>query len=426
MNLDLHVINQGIAIDDGVSSDRKRENAQMLDRGIALIREANMGKGSAIVSEAFHTGLGNLNFRRYSAKGMDKAIASFYDPHVTPFLMFHNDYQKAVGTNVLSQYFKRKVETPTGLADGYGKVVTFINKDAVFEDEPVVRLLQDKRISSLSIGSRINRDNVLCSICHKPIFGDECEHEPGKMYDEQICLMDIYSPLFREYSGVYSPADIYAMVSQIAAVDEAGKPRENVQTIVDNVHGLWTVSVYENVTDKFYSADSGIQNAVTELRSADSTVTVKLVDALLVAHKETLIAKDELIAILKSGNQPAESPVSADGEKNDPVENTDTENSTEESQGEGEPEPAESQNQDSAGTEPAPETSSNTENNTEDTGEPETTEKPSQPSAPENNETKSNQNTADGVQGDLFDTMTQYRKSIQTRFAPPTVPRKIK
>lgn len=268
----LSIVNYGAGINVKVPDYAKREDGDLLKIAREIMTTQGYAKGGLLISEVMHTGLTNFNKRHYMDKGMDKAVMSFFDPHVTPFLMHHNDGSGgffaegdpnviSVGTNLYAKFFKRKVETATGAASGYVKVATFVHQDKKVGDLNALDALQSRQLLTLSIGAKIASKDYICSICKNPRRSSECTHELGEMYDGVECVVEIYNPFFREYSALYNPADVNAIIRRVEVDDAEGGKIEREE--IDQTPGGWNISLYEVSSNKTFSL-GGVDHTTRE------------------------------------------------------------------------------------------------------------------------------------------------------------------
>jgi len=252
----LSIVNYGLDPGAEVPKYAKKEDDELIAIATEIIKKHDFGPGAVVVSEVFHTGLKNSNHRKYMEKGMDKAVMSFFQPHLTPFLMHHemgggslfssgDSTLLSVGSNIFSRYSRRATETPSGLSTGYGKVATFIPNDAMIGGQNAIDALRSRRLLTVSLGARVADNDYRCSICGKSMYDEECGHTPGKDYDGAICMAEVYNPLFREYSVVYNPSDIYAAVRRMDVMEGEGAPDK--YQVIDQEPSLGYLHVYEEV-----------------------------------------------------------------------------------------------------------------------------------------------------------------------------------
>jgi len=283
----LSIVNYGFNIKSKLDAECQKEDDNMIAAARSIVKKHNFGKGAVMITEAYHTDLINSNNYIYTSDSMDKHIKSFYDPFNTPFQCFHNDYGKAIGTNLGAKFIRKPIQLNRGVASGYGKLATFIPENSTFEDEPALDLIQSRRFMAVSIGSKSSRTNMICTICGKSIF--ECDHMPGKVYDEAKCGIKITSPLFTECSMAGgNPADIDAMVRRMDCFDTAGV--QTMESIVDMINDPWGVSIYDNaITDQFQGVD--VPNKITDTEGAEAMPNKSIVE--IISSYETRIANME-------------------------------------------------------------------------------------------------------------------------------------
>lgn len=260
----LSILNYGSGADVTVPKHAKREDEELIASASNIVKERNFGRGGIVVAEVMHTDLPNFNNRRYRTKGLDEAVTTFYYPHFTPFLMHHETGGGgpfgggdanliSVGTNLFSRFYRKKTETATGTASGYVKVATFVRENQMIGDNYALDALQARQLMGLSIGARVHDENYRCSICNKSLYDEECDHSPGKEYEGKRCYADVYSPMFREYSAVYTPADINALVRRVEVSDAEGGVVE--EHLMDQCYGNASIAIYETVGNIYPSAD---------------------------------------------------------------------------------------------------------------------------------------------------------------------------
>ena len=275
----LSIVNYGTSINPDVPKYAKMEDNALIKIASGIIEEKNMPKGAIIVSEVMHTDLVNFNNRSYVQKGLPEAVKSFYFPHYTPFLMHHemgggfmggNPDLVSVGTNLIAQMYRRKVETPTGVASGYVKVATFVPETSMVGNQNAIDALQSRQLMTLSIGSRVSDEDYRCSICNKSLYDEECDHSPGREYDGEKCHAKVYNPLFREYSAVYNPSDINAVVRRMDVMEGEGYI-EGEEHQVDKNYGGY-VAIYDTMNRVYPSVDIG---ALTRGESSDTDTPSK-------------------------------------------------------------------------------------------------------------------------------------------------------
>lgn len=251
----LSIVNYGLDPNSEVPKYAKKEDDELINMATGLVQDLNFGTGAIIVSEAFHTGLKNSNHRKYMEKGMQDSILTFYKPHLTPFLMHHesgggmmggNPELLSVGSNILSKYVRRAMETPLGVATGYGKVVTFIPSDSYVGGQRSIDALRSRRLLTLSIGARVNDKDYRCSICGLSLYDEECEHSAGTEYEGKMCMAEVYNPLFREYSAVYNPADVYAAVRRMDVLEGEGSNIDK-HHVIDQEPGPGYLHIYDAI-----------------------------------------------------------------------------------------------------------------------------------------------------------------------------------
>ena len=260
----LSIVNYGTHINPSVPKYAKMEDNALIKLASEIIEDKNMPKGAVIISEVMHTDLVNFNNRAYVQKGLPDAVKSFYFPHYTPFLMHHemgggllggDPNLISVGVNLMAQMYKRKVETPTGIASGYVKVATFIPEVSVVGGQSAIDALQSRQLMTLSIGSRVSDEDYRCSICGHSLYSEECEHVTGKEYDGSKCYAKVYNPLFREYSAVYNPSDINAVVRRMDVM-EGESYIDGEEHHVDQNYGGY-VAIYDTMSGVYPSVDMG-------------------------------------------------------------------------------------------------------------------------------------------------------------------------
>ncbi len=321
----LSIVNYGVGVNRDVPAEIKRENELLMAQAKGIVESLQMGQGAVIISEVMHTELPNLNKRVYKAKGMSKAAESFHTPHFTPFLMHHEDgfmngSVVSVGTSVLAKYISRSVDTYTGKADGYIKVATFIPSNVmVGPSRSAIEAIQSRSFLTLSIGSRVDAKNQRCSICGATRADDEqCEHTPGRTYGKVVCYTEMYSPFFREYSAVYDPSDINAMISQMDVLERQGGAVEE-EHVIDQIGGGWNLALFE-IGKKLYPSvpvpstesveetdNTAAQESVTDSQAqspeendmpASENATLEALTALIEKFEANIAVKDKLIAKL--------------------------------------------------------------------------------------------------------------------------------
>jgi hypothetical protein len=272
----LSIINYGTGVNVDIPAYAKREDDALMKSARDIVEAQNMGMGGIIVSEVMHTDLANLNNRIYVQKGLVEAVKTFYQPHYTPFLMHHNSggglfssgdpSLVSVGTSILSKMIRRKVETATGIASGYVKVATFVPETSMIGNQKALDTLQSRQVMTLSIGSRINDEDYKCSICENSLYSDDCEHTVGQTYEKEKCYAMVHNPLFREYSAVYTPADINALVRRMDIMEGEGFVAGE-EHIVDKNYGGY-LSIYEVAGTVYPSVVAG--NVSQEVDNGDS------------------------------------------------------------------------------------------------------------------------------------------------------------
>jgi hypothetical protein len=304
----LSIFNYGLDPNATVPKYAKNEDDKLVSIAESIIEKHSFGRGAVIVSETFHTGLINFNNRKYMEKGMENSIMSFYNPHITPFLMHHetggggffgggNPNLISVGSNLFASYIKRKLDTPTGPATGYGKVVTFIPEGAEVDGQSAIGALRSRRLLSLSIGSRVSDKDYRCSICGESRYSEECTHTLGEVYEGKICCVEVYNPLFREYSAVYTPSDINAIVRRVD-VNE-GEGSEDPHMEVDQNPSMGYINIYEGIGRKVFPSTELNKGGDDMVNSKDTKGDVSVkdsIDALIVKYEKTVEAKDMVIA----------------------------------------------------------------------------------------------------------------------------------
>jgi hypothetical protein len=262
----LSIVNYGTSINPEVPKYAKMEDNALIKVASGIIEEKNMPKGAIVVSEVMHTDLVNFNNRSYVQKGLPEAVKSFYYPHFTPFLMHHEmgggglfgggkPDLISVGTNLMAQMYRRKIETPTGIASGYVKVATFVPETSMVGNQNAIDALQSRQLMTLSIGSRVSDEDYRCSICNKSLYDEECDHSLGKEYEGEKCHAKVYNPLFREYSAVYNPSDINAVVRRMDVMEGEGYI-EGEEHQVDKNYGGY-VAIYDTMNGVFPSVNMG-------------------------------------------------------------------------------------------------------------------------------------------------------------------------
>lgn len=354
----LSIVNYGTSAKVQVPSYAKREDDAILAIAKDIVVNQGMGKGAMIVSEVMHTGLRNQNFREYAAKGMDVACRTFYEPHFTPFLMHHemggggllgggDPKLVSVGTNLIAQFTKKTVETPVGTANGYVKVGTFISEASKIGDLRAIDAIQARQLMTLSIGARVSDEDYTCSVCGLSRYDDECEHTLGKEYDGKICFVNVRNPFFREYSAVYNPSDINAVIRRMD-VEESANGRPVEEHCVDMLQVPSQLNIYEVSGSKVYPSaaiptketDMSKPNQTTEtapepqstesadvtkpyqdkIQALESTIkdlegTIKTKDAtiavLSLSLKEKIDALNALIATTEENDEEEETPPAA-------------------------------------------------------------------------------------------------------------------
>jgi hypothetical protein len=254
----LSILNYGFDLGSEVPKYAVKEDDDLLKLAEGIVTKQSFGRGALIISEVMHTGLTNFNNRKYMEKGMDNSVVSFYHPHPTPFLMHHDsggDFGPpvvAVGTNITASFIKRRVETATGSASGYVKVATFVPEAAVVGGQNAIELLKSRRLFSLSIGARVADENYICSICGKSLYDSECDHISGRLYDGKKCEAHVYNPLFREYSAVYNPSDINALVRRMDVLEGENTDEDKI-LVVDSYIPSGYAHIYENLGKSVHS-----------------------------------------------------------------------------------------------------------------------------------------------------------------------------
>jgi len=315
----LSIVNYGTSAKVEVPSFARKEDEAILAAVREIATSQNMGKGAAIVSEVLHTDLRNQNWRSYAKKGMDEACKTFYFPHFTPFLMHHemggggllgggDPSLISVGTNVFAQYSKKMVETPVGVATGYVKVGTFIGENAKVGDTLAIDAIQSRRLMTLSIGARVADEDYRCSVCGLSRYDEECSHDLGKEYEGKLCYVDVRNPFFREYSAVYNPSDINAVIRRMDVEESAnGKPAE--EHCIDMLQVPSHLNIYEISGSKVYPS-AAIPSKENTMGNKNTTTTPETTapDAnaeLIKGYEETIKAleltikqKDETITVL--------------------------------------------------------------------------------------------------------------------------------
>lgn len=230
----LSIVNYPSNLSQKMRTTVTAEDDSILASAREIAEKMNLGRGAMIVSEVLHTDLTNLNNRSYKKKGMEEAVKSFVSPYPTPFIMHHDmggggmfgggdPKLLSIGTNIVANYYARRTETANGLASGYVKVGTFIPEVAKIGETRAIDAIQSRLLFALSIGASITEANYRCSICGKPLYTEECEHYPGKLYEGVKCVAEVYSPVFKEYSAVYSPSDVVAAIKRMD-LSEASNP----------------------------------------------------------------------------------------------------------------------------------------------------------------------------------------------------------
>jgi len=300
----LSIFNYGLDPNATVPRAAKAEDDKLVSLAEEVIEKHNFGKGAVVVSEAFHTGLPNFNKRIYMEKGMKEAVSTFYTPHITPFLMHHemgggsflsdgNPTLISVGSNLFAAYYRKKTETATGLASGYGKVATFVPETSKVGEQSAIDALQSRRLLTVSIGAKVNDSDYRCSICGLSRYDSECAHTLGEEYDSEICYAEVYNPLFREYSVVYNPSDINAIIRRVDVME--GEDKNDQRQEIDQNPAMGYINIYDSVGKRFYPSASTSTKEGGDMMCYTKP-TASEIDKLLVQYQETIKAKDAIIA----------------------------------------------------------------------------------------------------------------------------------
>jgi len=302
----LSIFNYGLDPNASVPKHAKAEDDKLVAMAEEIIEKHSFGRGAVIISEAFHTGLMNFNKRKYMEQNMDKSIMSFYSPHVTPFLMHHemgdggmfgggNPSLISVGSNLLSAYTKKKTETATGIASGYGKIATFVPEESMVGTQKAIDALRSRRLLSLSIGAKVNDNDYRCSICGKSRYDEECSHTLGEVYEGEICCVEVYNPLFREYSAVYNPSDINAIVRRVEVNEGEGSTADNRQEVDQNPN-IGYINIYDSIGKKIFPSTQPREGGKDMKDNIPKDAAPDSISSLILKYENVIHEKDAIIA----------------------------------------------------------------------------------------------------------------------------------
>lgn len=334
MTVKLSILNYGYKLNGDIDSKAKSEDDHIIKIASPIVKNNDFGKGALIVSEVLHTDIVNNNFRYFPSTKMADNIKTYYDPTPTPFLMFHDSLSKPAGSNIYSKYFKRRVETLHGDASGLAKVATFIPDTAVFDEEKVIDLIAQRRILALSQGSRSSRDSVICSICNSSIY--ECDHYPGRKYDDKLCYMIYPSPLFREYSACMGDqANLNAMIRRMDVYDNETDGTDIIDELDMKLEPM-NIQIYEDI-NKIQVAPGFDQSSQDNNTNGENIMDAELISSYEARIKTLTDSNTALTSALTNANaeinrltlQISDSNTSSE-ENNDNIEDTDTNGSSEE------------------------------------------------------------------------------------------------
>lgn len=114
--------------------------------------------------------------------------------------------------DVANQYFiqdNSRLDDPDYEGLGYVEVVALIS------DADAIQKVLDGRYLTGSVGASTNQ--AICSVCKQDWAGDDgqCEHRPGKVYDDARCVLIAGDLNYEEYSFVNKPADRHSRVIEV-------------------------------------------------------------------------------------------------------------------------------------------------------------------------------------------------------------------
>lgn len=113
--------------------------------------------------------------------------------------------------DVANQYFiqdSNRLEDPDYEGLGYIELVALIS------DSDAIQKILDGRYLTGSVGASTNQ--AVCSVCRQDWAEEgQCDHKPGKVYDDTRCVLIAGDLNYEEYSFVNKPADRHSKVIEV-------------------------------------------------------------------------------------------------------------------------------------------------------------------------------------------------------------------
>lgn len=280
-------------------------------------------KGLVVANDGSHSGYVNSNFRKYSDKSFKQNASTFYDPFPAPVLKHHDmfsDPSDAVGRVYDAVYQPGEWTYPDGQkASGLLKVGFFIP-----DGEEADKITNHINITT-SIGFRSS--SARCSICgydwrtntKAKKDAEDCNHEPGMVYDQKLCYLETDIARFREVSLVTSPADMLSFLKAYArankdSIDQGMDVRDVVDAeystdlplnyIFKDIGYGGAVTVTADMKDAVNGNHQGDSEDMSEELIKQMTAAFGDIKAAIVAQTDTI---SKLAASIKSEPAPASS-----------------------------------------------------------------------------------------------------------------------
>lgn len=187
--------------------------------------------------EAIHSVI-TRNSTLYTNEAMKKATKYWTVPYERPVIMHHNEKDGVIIGRVKHAYYTDK-DTRSGT--GATRFITNIASKEGIEG------INNGTLKTVSIG--VLAYDVRCSICNTNVAEEECEHERGAYYDQELCywIVNEFEP--KEVSFVIVPSDPYAHILKVYDPQSITKKKINTKEEVNDMHDNPWQSLMEQIDD---------------------------------------------------------------------------------------------------------------------------------------------------------------------------------
>lgn len=179
-----------------------------------LDSQSSLPKALRVSIETTHSG-DNHNYAIYHSDSMEKDCASFMAPYKKPLIKNHDSRTEPLGRVEFSTFKESEIcpERDTILVD------------FVVNDKDAIEKFLDGRYRTVSVGGSVG--HIKCNICGKDVLKDKkvkfCGHWKGEKYGDNVALWHMRDIKYNECSIVNNPADDWAQVVKIVALNDSTK-----------------------------------------------------------------------------------------------------------------------------------------------------------------------------------------------------------